>query len=255
MSQAEGNKPVGIYVTKGMRISIPEGGLQISVDENGKTSGHLSFEVLIDVTQHWLSIAYEHVLETEVHSKNVMLHHEANDPILKAEAMESEFRSAMQACTSAAIAIDAFYATVKNYISIPTNLTKVWRDKRTARYKQIAETFRVGFNIKPEPSKNLRHILKQVNEWRDLAVHPSGSFTKPMYHPDLKVATEWRFVYYRFFNAKNLYRGCLSVISALCGVEISKNKHLEKYLVDIKPKIEELVQKYEEKYGSMHENV
>lgn len=255
MNQADGDEPVGIFVSKGMRMSIPEGGLQISIDEDGKTNSHLSFEVLIDVTQHWLSIAYEHVLATENHSKNVMLHHEADEPILKAEAMEREFRSAMQACTSAAIAIDAFYSTAKNYISIPEELTKVWREKRTARYKQIAETFRVGFKIKPEPNKNLRHILKQVSEWRDLAVHPSGSFAKPMYHPDLNVATEWRFVYYRFFNAKNLYRGSLSVISALCDVKVPNNENLEKYLIDTKPKIEELVQKYEEQYGSMHKNV
>lgn len=236
MNQEENNKPIGVFLSKGMRLNIPDGGLQIGIDENGQPNGHLNFNVLLDVTPHWLSIAFEHILETESHNKNVMTHHSANESQLQANAMESEFRAAMQACTSAAIAIDAFYATIKNYISIPDGTTKIWREKRTARYKQIAETLRVGFKIKKEPYKNLRHILKQVTEWRDLSVHPSGKFEKPMYHPDLKVGTEWRFVYYRLYNAKAIYRGILSIINVLCEVEVSNNSNLQKYVLDLQPK-------------------
>ena len=55
--------------------------------------------------------------------------------------MVSELKAAMRATTSAAFAIDAFYASVKERSPEHPDADK-WRANRTARNKQIAETFR-----------------------------------------------------------------------------------------------------------------
>jgi hypothetical protein len=46
---------------------------------------------------------------------------------------------------AAAIAIDAFYATIKNKTNIPEETFHIWKEKKTARHTQIAEVLRQAF--------------------------------------------------------------------------------------------------------------
>jgi hypothetical protein len=65
---------------------------------------------------------------------------QANDEI--ARVLEAEFMASMQAVMAAAISMDAFYARVKEYVIIPSPTLDAWRQKGTARYKQVYETIR-----------------------------------------------------------------------------------------------------------------
>ena len=48
------------------------------------------------------------------------------------------------------IAIDAYYASIKDHIDLPEELVKAWRENGTARYKQIAEVFKRAFPLSQE---------------------------------------------------------------------------------------------------------
>jgi hypothetical protein len=45
----------------------------------------------------------------------------------------------MQAMMAAAIAIDSFYAALQENTNIPNATIQLWRENRTARYKQITD--------------------------------------------------------------------------------------------------------------------
>jgi hypothetical protein len=51
----------GIFITRGMTIAIPKGGLTISVDEDGKVSSSMTVHVHYDVCPTWLDLAARHL--------------------------------------------------------------------------------------------------------------------------------------------------------------------------------------------------
>ena len=80
----------------------------------------------------------------------------------------------MQAVVAAAIAVDALYAVLQGHVQIPEELLKKWRERRTARYSQVAEIIRRAFNLKRNGVRQLLENLKKIYRLRDLAVHPPG---------------------------------------------------------------------------------
>jgi hypothetical protein len=174
----------------------------------------------------------------------------ANDMI--ARVLEAEFLASMQAIMAAAISVDAFYARVKEHVIIPSPTLDTWRQKGTARYKQVYETIRRGFKVRKEALPKVRDALKQIYRFRDLAVHPDPQLAEPLQHPDLDVGTEWRFVYYRFENAKGLVNFTLSLIIQLLNSPKSNNPDLQRYTLEALPLLQPLVDDWEGKYGELY---
>jgi len=52
---------VGVFISKGMAISIPAGGLKIAIDNQGKVTGHLTPHVRFDVRPTWVQLALRHL--------------------------------------------------------------------------------------------------------------------------------------------------------------------------------------------------
>ena len=160
----------GVFISKGMRVGIPPGGLTIK-------DGQLSPVVLhaaLDVIPHWLAIALEHlqVAEAEHARLSPAWQEQANDKI--ARILEAEFMASVQAIMAAAISMDAFYAGLKEHVIIPSATLDAWRQKGTARYKQVYETIRRGFKVRKEALPKVREALKEIYRFRDLAVHPGS---------------------------------------------------------------------------------
>jgi len=143
--------------------------------------------------------------------------------------LEREFESSMQAIMASAIAIDAFYAVLRNKAEIPEMLIKRWREKRTARYVQIAEVIRIAFGLKSQGIKVLRQNLKEIYRLRDLAVHPSGDIKAPILHPELDVGVEWRFAFFRHHNAELVVRTTARMLSELARSGKPKNQAVQQY--------------------------
>jgi len=170
---------------------------------------------------------------------------------LKAETLEREFESSMQAIMAAAIAVDAFYAAIKPKIQIPEDLREQWRQNRTPRYAQIAEVVRRGFSLPQNGAKNLRQNLKEIFRLRDLAVHPSGNIEAPIPHPELTVGVEWRFAWFRFDNAIAVVRATLDMLQQLAKVTLTGNDVLVRYKDALWFRLEPIIALWQQEFGPL----
>lgn len=191
----------GIYITRGMTVSIPNFSIRIGGD-GGLECDPLTLHVRFDVCPTWIQIAKRHLEAALTARTNRELVWPGTDENAKTQALEAEFESSMQAIMAAAIAWDAAYALFREHVTIPPAMAEKWRNGRTARYIQVAETVRRAFSLKGKGATDLRENLKEIYRYRDLAVHPSGKIEAPLLHPELNLGMEWRFVYFRATNAE-----------------------------------------------------
>jgi hypothetical protein len=241
----------GLFIVKGDIVGIEE--FTITENENGELKfGPIVLTSGIDMTPFWLGIAFQHMKATERAHTKLMLAKEAKNDNEIAKYLKQESSSGMQAVVSAGIAIDAYYASVKGCIKIPAEHSKVWREKRTARHKQISEVLRIAFSMKSATFKQVRNILEQSLSWRDRAVHPSPGTSAPSIHNELNKITDWRYATFRFYNVKAIYGITLSLIyKTTKKPPDNKNMALQKYCDGLIPKLVPWVKKWERKYGQL----
>lgn len=248
----EGKAPdPGVFITKGMQISIPEFSIQMA-PEGWLNVGPIVVHTGIDLCPYWLEISYEHLLATETANDNLLSAKEERSDEKIAAALQVEFTSGMQAIMASGIAIDAFYACVKDRIGIPRELVQSWRKKGTARYRQIAEVLRRAFPMTQESAKQLRDILKQNIGFRDKAVHPPSGTKAPALHPELNKITDWRYATFRYYNAKAIVGLTLSIIAQTAG-QPHKNKFemLREYCKALMLSVSPLLDRWVSHYGKL----
>jgi hypothetical protein len=245
--------PGALFIVRGMAVAIPDGGLVLEIGPDGEPKmSSLTFHLLVDVCPHWLGIALDHLETAEIHHEEVMAALKTTDDNRLGAALETEFRCCMQSITASAIAVDAFYASVKQQIDLPEELTRTWREKRTARHKQIAEVLRRAFRLSREGGRALPKSLEQLFHYRDQAAHPSAKLQPTLLHPDLNLQTEWRFVYYRLHNAKTLAQLALAVVAQLVRKPRVKYTKLVEYCTGAVDRVEPLVVRWESLYGELY---
>jgi hypothetical protein len=225
----------GVFISKGITPVIPAGGLVLSAS-GGTFTLHLHFEVC----PTWLGLALRHLEAAKVTQTARALAWEGTDESAKGTTLEREFEASMQAIMSAAIAWDAFYAVVNSKITIPQELIAKWRENRTARYKQVSEVLRVAFNLKPAGFKALCQNLKEIYRLRDQAVHPTGKISAPVYHPELKVGVEWRFLCFRYESAAMVVRETVRMMSELVTSAKPNGPEVQKYAEVLRPTVRSL---------------
>ena len=77
-----------VFITEGMSLRIPAGGLVIPVD--GSSAPSVKFEVVLDTWRYWLKIATGHVDNAvKAHEELLAAHAESDDPA-KGRALEAE---------------------------------------------------------------------------------------------------------------------------------------------------------------------
>ncbi|QTG12578.1 hypothetical protein G6M86_04660 [Agrobacterium tumefaciens] len=202
---------MGIFIIRGMTVSVAD--FSTSLDEHGLPQNHLELHVGYDACVPWARIALNqrdealtamtertHAWESDV------------DEFLKAETMEKEFQHASQAIVASAICMDAFYDHVARHAPITSSIRNLWRQKKTARYIQIAETLRATFRIKQNEFKALRDFLKILFKLRDAAVHPSNTPKAPVIYPGLSISTDWRLTAFRGDVSDPLICSCIGLI-------------------------------------------
>lgn len=238
----------GVFVTKGMRISIPQ--LTISLKPDGQLDADpITLHTEIDLCPFWLEIAFEHLLATENANTTLLTAiKEQNDEEIGI-ALENEFLAGMQAIMSSVIAIESFSENIKDRIDFPNELNETWKKNKTAKYKRVSEVLRLAFNFNNEVTKKLRDALKQNFHFRDIAVHPSSGTKLPSFHPELNKATDWRYVTFRFYNAKEIVGLSIKIIAQISGLQKKiTNKDLKKYCMDLSKKVDPLAERWKENY-------
>jgi len=241
----------GVFITKGMQVSIPDFSLRIGPDGNIE-AGPVNLHTGLDLYPYWLEIAYGHLLSTEKASNDLLSAKDEQNDERIAEALQAEFTAGMQTIMVSAVAIDAYYASVKDCIKIPNEITRTWREKGTARYKQIAEVLRRAFPMPDQSAKQLREILKEIMGFRDKAVHPSSRTTAPALHPELNKVTDWRYATFRYHNAKAITRLTLSIIAQTAALSHKvKFQALKTYCDTLSSRIEPFLKRWEARYGKL----
>lgn len=229
----------GIYITRGMTVSIPNFSLRIG--ENGEIDGDpITLHVRFDVCPTWIQIAKRHLDAALIAKANRDAIWKGTDEAAKADALEVEFEASMQAIMAAAISWDAFYAVLREHVTIPPSTLEKWRNGRTARYTQVAEVTRQAFGLTQKGASMLRGNLKQIYRYRDLAVHPSGKIEAPLLHPELNLGMEWRFVYFRAHNAELAVMAAAAMLWDLTHNGKSKDKRISEYQKTLATRLKEI---------------
>jgi hypothetical protein len=228
----------GIFISRGMTVAIPVGGLILGI--GGKAPNSVTLHVRFDVCPTWIEIALKH-LSTAIESRTLReVAWAGTEENAKSTSLEREFESSMQAIMAAAIALDAFYSILQTHVTLPPALIEKWRTGRTARYSQVTEVLRQAFRLKSKGTAALRTMLKDIYRFRDIAVHPSGKIEAPIYHPELDVGVEWRFAYFRATIAEQRVNAATWILWDLCHNGKPKDPKIVEYVGNLKQRLVEL---------------
>ncbi len=221
---------MSVFVSRGMRLSIPAGGLTFGIDAAGKFAGSVQFEVGIILFPIWLEIALQHLRDSHAaHLELVRAHAEKNDEA-KGRYLEIEFIHGMQSIMAPATAVDAFYASIKDLAKLtPEEKARLKENKKgTARPAHVKETIRRVFNLNPEQSAKVERVLLAIYQFRDRAVHPPSDLRAPVYHSAIEAGAEWRFVAFSYSNAREIFSGAMSLFTELVKRGLLKESRIQK---------------------------
>lgn len=238
-----------VFITEGMSLRIPAGGLVIPVD--GSAVPPVKFEVALDTWRYWLKIATGHVDNAVTAHEELLAAHAESDDSAKGSALESEFIYSMQGLSASAFSLEAFYASVDERILPDEELSKRWAKNRTARVVRISETLIRAFKITHAGRMVLLKNLEEVFKFRDYAVHPPARFREPIMHPDLSVGVEWRFIAFTASGSMTATRVALSIIQQCMHAPQSKHEELVKWSQASVARVDAMVSEWERRHGSL----
>jgi len=230
----------GIFISRGMTVSIPAGGLTIGIGDDGKATSSVTLHVRFDVCPTWVELALRHLADANEKRIERTTAWTGGNEEIKASTLEREFEASMQAIMAAAISIDAFYSLIQPQVQLPPSIVERWRTKRTARYSQVTEVIRRAFGLKPKGTAALRQNLKEIFRLRDLAVHPSGKIEAPILHPEIEVGVEWRFAVFRAHNAELVVNAATGMLWDLAHNGKPKDIKIVEYMVTLRQRLAEL---------------
>jgi hypothetical protein len=219
----------GIYVAQGMTLALTNISISFSTDGSDKVESTMLPKVGFDACIPWLGIALEHLSLAQAITLNSNSVWSGVDEKAKGELLGKEFRASMQAIVAAAIAIDAFYSRVQHSLRTDKTSPPTRHRRRAPRYAQVAECLKCAFKMRQENFRQLRGYLKQIYNFRDKGVHPSGGLSDPVLHPEMKVGIEFRFVTFRYGNAHPIVQVAIEMVAQLAAKGHPTNKALHDY--------------------------
>jgi hypothetical protein len=224
----------GVFVSDGMSLRIPAGGLSIAIGDDGAPrASTVRFEVMLDVWPFWLDVALEHAASAmrargrlealAIASGTDTLEKRHASPLIR------ECKAGMVAISAAAFALDNFYSVVQRFCPGYADLRKEFERAGTARHQQISETLRRTFQVRSKEERRLRATIQEIFKYRDWAVHPPAEFRDPVRHDLFDVGVEWRFVAFRATNAVAVTRNATSLIDQCVNSPRKSNAPLVKW--------------------------
>ena len=235
-----------IFISRGITPIIKSGDLKITLNENGTDDMNVTLSLKFDVCPIWLKISVDHLIQAKEWNTKCVEVFKGNDNVLKSESIENEFEHSMQAIIAMAIAYDAFYASLKDKEIIFKNITDIWKKNRTARHKQVSETIRKGFKIKPNGAKILSQSVKEIYRFRDMAIHPLSNIEQAVMREDLGIGVEWRFACFTYLNSKLIVNEGLKRMKELVSSNAYTNEKLKIYCTSMLALIDPMIKAYEQ---------
>jgi hypothetical protein len=87
---------VGVFISKGMTIGIPVGGLKIAIDSHGKITGNLTPHVRFDVGPTWIQLALRHLDDAKAKQDLRVAAWAGVDENQKSHSLEREFEASIK---------------------------------------------------------------------------------------------------------------------------------------------------------------
>jgi hypothetical protein len=238
-------------INRGTTFGVSNFSLTIGPD--GAIESDATFTLSLDLTPYWLEIAVVQARQALADHAELLDAFRVEDQVRIDKAMEAECKASMQTFAAAAIALDAFYARVKEDVPIPPELVAQWRANGAARYKQITELFRRSFRVGNRSAVMLRKHIREIFDWRDRTVHPPAMAGQPVFYEELSVGTEWRFVVFRAHNARLIAGSALSIVAQLLARPRSEHVALSKYCVSALTNIQPTLDAWEKEFGTLYD--
>ncbi|MCV7178787.1 hypothetical protein [Mycolicibacterium sphagni] len=144
----------GIWVVDGGDLRISE--IRIEFGPHGLVPSSPKVDLRLDMWRYWLIEAVVAAIEAAGIAPGLSAELLASDSEEASRLVIDELRASMRAITSAAFAIDAFYASVKAR-SPEHPQEAAWKEKPPRRHQQVAATLRHHLQItKNEQAKELK---------------------------------------------------------------------------------------------------
>lgn len=150
----------GILVVDGGDLRVSD--IRLDLGSDMPVSSSLRADLRLELWRYWLAEAVNAAIEAAEITPLLSAELLASDSEQLTRLLINELRASMRAITSAAFAIDAFYASVK--VRFPKHpRSDAWNEKPPSRHQQVAETLKHHLGItKNDQPKELSKRVKEV---------------------------------------------------------------------------------------------
>ncbi len=222
----------GIFITQGMQLRIPQGGLTLRINDQGAPEmSPLRMEVALEIWPFWLDIAVEQAeraigVRDELTAAAEAAGEAGIEGEQQADLLVREFKAGVIAIAAVAFALDNLQAVLLPHAPRNEELTAKWAMNHTSRHQRISETLRRTFKVSNSGGKQLRLAIQEIFKFRDWAVHQPAGFREPVSHDYLDTGVEWRFVAFSATNAARIAERGASMISQCIDAPRTSNQWL-----------------------------
>jgi hypothetical protein len=239
----------GIFFTRGAQLRIPAGGLSIRVTDEGEfVMDPVRTQLRMDLWPQWLHEALEATVAARaVHADLVAEAAAQTEEGRLAELLDLELRTCMRAISSAAFAVDAFYASVQARSPAHPDRAK-WRApgrRRTPRQAQVSETLRYHLKLKQPGAGEIRSRIKQLFRFRGWAVHADSKFQDAIHRADLDLGVDWHHAAFGTENAIATLGSTLQMLDVLVACMERGSKEVREYALFAKERLDDLLDLYD----------
>lgn len=93
---SKNRQPGGVFIVKGAKFGIPDGGLKISVGKDGESKIEGKFQIGLDMTDKWLSIAEQNTAKAVEAGRQLDLEWPSGNDSAAVPHLEAEFFTAFR---------------------------------------------------------------------------------------------------------------------------------------------------------------
>ena len=219
---------------------IPTGDPLPASGTDASSSGRVTRSAHFDVCPIWLELATRHLSDARAAQLERVAEWNRAEGVPEAGALEWEFEMSMQAVVACGNSVHAFSRAVQSRIQLPQFICDEWRRNDTPRYMQIAEVLRRAFSLSSKQVSGVRQCVGEILRFHELAIDPSQKSDATVFHPELRAAVAWRFVYFRYENAVLIVNATLRIMSELVTSGTASEIEVQKYVDALRSKIDEL---------------
>lgn len=240
----------GIFITRGTDVRIPAGRLKIRLTDEGIVGDPLHPLLRMDLWPHWLHEALDATVAAQAVHADLVAEAAAGTKTegLMGRLLDLELRTCMRAISSAAFAVDAFYASVQARSPSHPHREK-WRGRRTPRQAQVSETLRYHLKIRQPGAREVRDRIKNLFRFRGWAVHADADFAGAVHRDDLDVGVDWHHAAFRTENAVAVLASTLEMLDVLVLRMGRGSKELREYAPFARARLDDLLDLYEAEPG------